>query len=424
MPKPVRKMQKANAAAQAAVLPKIPPELLDQLVKGPMTAEAVEDASRAFKKALIERALGAEMSHHLGYAAGTPKPESAANHRNGRSGKTVLTDDGPLRIEVPRDREGEFEPKLIGKHERRFTGFDDKIIAMYARGMTVREIQGFLAEMYATDVAPDFISAVTDAVLTEITAWQSRPLEPMYPVIFFDALRVKIREDNVVRNKAVYLALGVRPDGTREILGLWIENTEGAKFWMKVFNDLKTRGVADILIAVTDGLKGMSEALAVVYPATTLQTCIVHLIRNSLDYASWRDRRALAAAIKPIYTAASAESAEAELAVFEAGPWGQKFPTVVASWRRAWSNVIPFFAFPPAVRRVIYTTNSIESVNARLRKIIKTRGHFPSDDAASKLIWLALRNITADWRRASHDWKNAMNQFAILYQDRFTRPQA
>ena len=424
MPKPVRKMQKANAAAQAAVLPKIPAELLDQLVSGPMTAEAVEDASRAFKKALIERALGAELSHHLGYAIGAQKPETGTNHRNGTSGKTVLTDDGPLRIEVPRDREGEFEPKLIGKHERRFTGFDDKIIALYARGMTVREIQGFLAAMYATDVAPDFISTVTDAVLAEITVWQSRPLEPMYPVIFFDALRVKIREDNVVRNKAVYLALGVCPDGTRDILGLWIENTEGAKFWMKVFNDLKTRGVDDILIAVTDGLKGMAEALAAVYPATTLQTCIVHLIRNSLDYASWRDRRLLAAAIKPIYTATSAERAEAELTAFEDGPWGQKFPTVAASWRRAWSNVIPFFAFPPAVRRVIYTTNAIESVNARLRKIIKTRGHFPSDDAASKLIWLALRNITAEWSRASHDWKTAMNQFAILYQDRFTRPQA
>ena len=424
MPKPVRKMQKANAAAQAAVLPKIPPELLDQLVKGPMTAGAVEDASRAFKKALIERALGAELSHHLGYAIGAQKPETGTNHRNGSSGKTVLTDDGPLRIEVPRDRQGEFEPRLIGKHERRFTGFDDKIIALYARGMTVREIQGFLAEMYATDVAPDFISTVTDAVLAEITVWQSRPLEPMYPVIFFDALRVKIREDNVVRNKAVYLALGVCPDGTRDILGLWIENTEGAKFWMKVFNDLKTRGVDDILIAVTDGLKGMAEALAAVYPATTLQTCIVHLIRNSLDYASWRDRRLLAAAIKPIYTATSAERAEAELTAFEDGPWGQKFPTVAASWRRAWSNVIPLFAFPPAVRRVIYTTNAIESVNARLRKIIKTRGHFPSDDAASKLIWLALRNITAEWSRASHDWKTAMNQFAILYQDRFTRPQA
>jgi transposase-like protein len=424
MPKPVRKMQKANAAAQAAVLPTIPPELLDQLVKGPMTVEAVEEASRAFKKALIERALGAEMSHHLGYPAGADKPEAATNHRNGKSGKTVLTDDGPLRIEVPRDREGEFEPRLIGKHERRFTGFDDKIIAMYARGMTVREIQGFLSEMYATDVTPDFISGVTDAVAAEVLAWQSRPLEPMYPVIFFDALRVKIREDNVVRNKAIYLALGVRRDGTREILGLWIDNTEGAKFWMKVFNDLKTRGTHDVLIAVTDGLKGMAEALATVYPATTLQTCIVHLIRNSLDYASWKQRRALAAAIKPIYTAVSAEAAEAELTAFEVGPWGQQFPTVASAWRRAWSNVIPFFAFPPAVRRVIYTTNAIESVNARLRKIIKTRGHFPSDDAASKLIWLALRNITADWGRAAHDWKTAMNQFAILYQDRFTQPQA
>lgn len=424
MPKPVRKMHKTNAAAQAAVLPTIPPELLDQLVKGPMTAEAVEDASRAFKKALIERALGGEMSHHLGYAAGAEKPEAATNHRNGTSGKTVLTDAGPLRIEVPRDREGEFEPRLIGKHERRFTGFDDKIIALYARGMTVREIQGFLSEMYGTEVTPEFISSVTDAVHSEVIAWQSRPLESMYPVIFFDALRAKIREDNVVRNKAIYLALGVRPDGTRDILGLWIESTEGAKFWMKVFNDLKTRGVHDILIAVTDGLKGMAEALAVVYPATTLQTCIVHLIRNSLDYASWKERKALAAAIKPIYTAVNAEAAEAELASFEAGPWGQKFPTVAASWRRAWSNVIPFFAFPPAIRRVIYTTNAIESVNARLRKIIKTRGHFPSDDAASKLIWLALRNITADWGRAAPNWKTAMNQFAILYQDRFTRPQA
>jgi len=403
MPKPVRKMQKANAAAQAAVLPTIPPELLDQLVKGPMTAEAVEDASRAFKKALIERALGAEMSHHLGYAAGTDKPQAATNHRNGKSGKTVLTDDGPLRIEVPRDREGEFEPKLIAKHERRFTGFDDKIIAMYARGMTVREIQAFLSQMYATDVTPDFISGVTDAVLAEVTAWQSRPLEAMYPVIFFDALRAKIREDNVVRNKAIYLALGVRRGGTRDILGLWIDNTEGAKFWMKVFNDLRTRGTHDILIAVTDGLKGMAEALAAVYPATTLQTCIVHLIRNSLDYASWKDRKPLAKVIKPIYTAVSAEAAEAELASFEASAWGQKFPTVAASWRRAWSNVIPFFAFPPAVRRVIYTTNAIESVNSQLRKIIKTRGHFPSDDAASKLIWLALRNITADWGRAAPD---------------------
>lgn len=278
-----------------------------------------------------------------------------------------------------------------------------------------------LRETYGTDVSAEFISSVTEAVMAEVTAWQARPLEPMYPVVFFDALRVKIKEDAVVRNKAIYLALGVLPDGTRDILGLWIEGTEGAKFWMKVFNDLKTRGVGDILIAVTDGLKGMPEALGAVFPATTLQTCIVHLIRNSLDFASWKDRKVLAAAIRPIYTAANAEAAEAELDAFEAGPWGQKFPTVVASWRRAWSHVIPFFAFPPQIRRVIYTTNAIESVNARLRKIIKSRGHFPSDDAASKLIWLALRNITEDWGRAANNWKSAMNQFAILYEDRFTK---
>lgn len=402
-------------------LPAIPKELIDQFVSGPMTAEAVNAASMAFKKALIERALGAELTHHLGYPPGTDKPEGADNHRNGVSGKTVLTDEGPLRIEVPRDRQGSFEPLLIPKHERRFTGFDDKIVAMYARGMTIREIQGFLLEQYGTEVSPEFISTVTDAVMAEVTAWQARPLEPMYPVVFFDALRVKIREDAVVRNKAIYLALGVLPDGTRDILGLWIESTEGAKFWMKVFNDLRTRGVADILIAVTDGLKGMGEALGAVFPATTLQTCIVHLIRSSLDYASWKDRKALAAALKPIYTAPSAEAAEAELDAFEQGPWGKKFPTVVAAWRRAWDKVIPFFTFPPPIRRVIYTTNAIESLNARLRKIIKTRGHFPSDDAATKLLWLALRNITADGGRAAKDWKEAMNQFAILYEDRFTR---
>ena len=410
---------KTSKTKPAAALPSIPKELIDQMVSGPMDAEAVNAASMAFKKALIERILSAELSHHLGYLPGADKPSEASNHRNGASGKTVLTEEGPLRIDVPRDRQGSFEPLLIPKHERRFTGFDDKIVAMYARGMTVREIQGFLAEQYGTEVSPDFISSVTDAVMTEVTVWQSRPLEVMYPVVFFDALRVKIREEGVVRNKAIYLALGVLPDGTRDILGLWIENTEGAKFWMKVFNDLKTRGVADILIAVTDGLKGMPEALAAVFPATTLQTCIVHLIRNSLDYASWKDRKALAAAIKPIYTATSAEAAMAELEAFSQGPWGEKFPTVAAAWRRAWDRVIPFFAFPPAIRRVIYTTNAIESINARLRKIIKTRGHFPSDDAASKLIWLALRNITADWGRAAKDWKDAMNQFAILYAERF-----
>ena len=416
------KLKNAAIAARSAALPKIPAQLLDQLVQGPMTAESILDVTTALKKALIERALGGELSHHLGYPPGGDKPAEAGNHRNGSTGKTVLTEGGPLRIEVPRDRQGSFEPLLIPKHERRFTGFDDKIVAMYARGMTVREIQAFLAEQYATEVSPEFISSVTDAVMGEVTAWQARPLEAMYPVVFFDALRVKIREEAVVRNKAIYLALGVLPDGSRDILGLWIENTEGAKFWMKVFNDLKTRGVADILIAVTDGLKGIPEALGAVFPATTLQTCIVHLIRNSLDYASWKERKALAAALKPVYTAVNADSAAQALDEFEAGPWGQRFPNIVATWRRTWDRVIPFFAFPPAVRKLIYTTNAIESLHSQLRKIIKTRGHFPNDDAATKLIWLALRNITANHGRSVREWREAMNQFAILYEERFTEP--
>jgi putative transposase len=403
----------------------VPAEILDQFVgQGPISHEELEAAVRRFKKAIIERALGGELTHHLGYPPGGTKPQEATNHRNGTSGKTILTDDGSLAIDVPRDREGTFEPRFIPKHERRFTGFDDKILALYARGMTVREIQGFLAEMYAVEVSPDLISTVTDAVVAEVTAWQSRPLEPMYPVVFFDALRVKIRDEAVVRSKAVYLALAVLPDGTRDILGIWIEQTEGAKFWMKVFTDLKTRGCADILIAVTDGLKGMSEALMAVFPATTLQTCIVHLIRNSLDFANWKERKPLALALRAIYTAPNAEAAGAALDAFERGPWGVKFPTVVASWRRAWAHVIPFFAFPPEVRRVIYTTNALESVHAQLRKIIKTRGHFPNDEAATKLMWLALRNITAKWERSAPSWRTAMRQFAILYEDRFTAPQA
>lgn len=415
------KSKAAAMAAKMAALPQMPKELINQFITGPMSAESIEATSVAFKKALIEQALAGELTHHLGYEPGADKPEEVSNQRNGTSAKTVLTKDGALRIEIPRDRHGSFEPVLIPKHERRFTGFDDKIVAMYARGMTVRDIQGFLRESYGVEVSAEFISCVTDAVMAEVTNWQTRPLEAMYPVVFFDALRVKISEDALVQNKAIYLALGILADGTRDILGLWIENTEGAKFWMKVFNDLKTRGVKDILIAVTDGLKGMPEALSVVFPATTLQTCIVHLIRNSLAYASWKERKELAKALRPIYAAVNAESAQAALDAFEAGVWGKKFPTVVAAWRSAWSHVIPFFAFPPDIRRVLYTTNAIESVNSRIRKIIKTRGHFPNDDAASKLIWLALKNITANWSSASRDWKAAMNQFAILYGDRFTK---
>lgn len=313
---------KAEADGKAA-LPRLSAQMLEELIPEPITQEQCEEIFHELKKAIIERALNAEMTHHLGYAAGQAKPEGVGNHRNGKSAKSVITDTGTVRIEVPRERDGTFEPQLIGKHQRRLTGFDDKILAMYARGMTVREIQGFLQEMYGLEVSPELISNVTDEVMSEITAWQSRALETMYPVVFFDALRVKIRADGVVRNKAVYLALGILADGTRDILGIWIENTEGAKFWMKVFNDLKTRGCNDILIAVTDGLNGMSEALGAVYPQTTLQTCIVHLIRNSLDYASWKDRKSLAEAIKAIYTAVSAQAAQAELDAFEQGPWGQ-----------------------------------------------------------------------------------------------------
>ncbi len=414
-------MQEFKGARVQGPLTPVPSEILDQFVRqGPISAEALDTAVRRFKKAIIERALGGELTHHLGYPPGGTKPEDTTNHRNGTGGKTVLTDDGPLALEVPRDREGTFEPRLIGKHERRFTGFDDKVLALYARGMTVREIQSFLADMYGVEVSPDLISTVTDGIVAEVTAWQTRPLEPMYLVVFFDALRVKIRDEATVVSKAVYLALAVLPDGTRDILGLWIEQTEGAKFWMKVFSDLKTRGCQDILIAVTDGLKGMSDALAAVFPATTLQTCIVHLLRNSLDFANWKERKPMATALRPIYSAPSAEAASAALDDFERGPWGRKFPTVVASWRRAWTHVIPFFAFPPEVRRLIYTTNSLESVHAPLRKIIKTRGHFPNDDAATKLIWLALRNITAKWERTAYYWRPAMNQFAILDADRFS----
>ena len=414
-------MRRKRKGQPDAPLAPVPSEILDQFVRqGPISPEELDAAVRRFKKAIIERALGGELTHHLGYPPGGSKPDDTTNHRNGTGSKTVLTEDGPLAIEVPRDREGTFEPQLIPKHERRFTGFDDKILALYARGMTVREIQGFLAEMYEVEVSPDLISTVTDSVVAEVTAWQSRPLEAVYPVVFFDALRVKIRDEAVVRSKAIYLALAILPDGTRDILGIWIEQTEGAKFWMKVFADLKARGCQDILIAVTDGLKGMSEALAAVFPATTLQTCIVHLIRHSLDFGNWKERKPLATALRPIYTAPSAEAAAAALDDFERSPWGVKFPTVVASWRRAWPQVIPFFAFPPDVRRLIYTTNSLESVHARLRKIIKTRGHFPNDEAAVKLLWLALRNITAKWERTAYYWRPAMNQFAILYEGRFT----
>ena len=406
------------------VLTPVSDAFLNQFPPGGMhTPPDVEPSTRRFKKALLERALGAELGHHLAQEGDAAGADAPANHRNGSSAKTVLTDDGALPLAIPRDRHGTFAPVLIPKHQRRFTGFDDKILALYARGLTVRDIRAFLHEMYAVDVSPDLISTVTDAVQEEVLAWQTRPLEPMYPVVFFDALRVKMRDEGVVQSKAVYLALAILPDGTRDILGLWVEQTEGAKFWMKVFADLQARGCHDILIAVTDGLTGMGDALEAVYPRTTWQTCVVHLLRRSLAYANWKERKAFAVALRPIYTAPSAAAAEAALTAVAAGPWGCKFPTVMTAWRRAWPQVIPFFAFPPDIRRTLYTTNALENVNRQIRKATKTRGHFPNDEAAIKLIWLAIRNLTARWARGEHHWKDAMNQFAILYGDRFERPQ-
>ncbi|MGH6951477.1 MAG: IS256 family transposase [Vitreimonas sp.] len=397
--------------------PVIPDSLLDQLLQG----EAAKDAFGrdglldTLKKALAERALNAELDHHL--AAG--EPDERANSRNGFGTKTVLTDTGKIEIEIPRDRLASFDPKLIGKYQRRFPGFDDKVISMYARGMSTREIQGHLQELYGLDVSPDLVSTVTDAVLEEIAEWQNRPLEALYALVFFDAIRVKVRDEGAVKNKAVYVALGVRPDGRKEVLGLWIEQTEGAKFWLRVMNELKTRGVEDILIAIVDGLKGFPDAITAVFPQTQVQTCIVHLIRNSLDFVSWKDRKAVAIALKQIYKAKDAKTAAEALDAFADSAWGLKYPTIAQSWRRHWSEVIPFFAFPAEVRKLIYTTNAIESLNAKLRRAVRARGHFPHDDAAMKLLYLVLNLAEKDWRMPPREWTMAKAQLAILFNDRF-----
>ena len=366
---------------------------------------------------MLERALGAELTDHLGYEKGDPAGRGSGNSRNGTSSKTILTEDGEIAIAIPRDRVGSFEPQLIAKGQTRFDGFDDKILSLYARGMTVREIQGHLAELYGTDVSPDLISRVTDGVLDEVRDWQNRPLDPVYPVVFFDALRVKIRDEGLVKNKAVYVALAINPNGEKEVLGLWIEQSEGAKFWLKVVNELKARGVNDILIAVVDGLKGFPEAITSVFPQTTVQTCIVHLIRNSLAFVSWKDRKALMPPLKEIYRAENADMALVRLEEFEA-EWGKRYPAIGATWRRAWQHVVPFFAFAPAIRKMIYTTNAVEALHRSLRKIIKTRGSFPNDEAALKLLYLAIKNAGMRWRRGI-EWTAAMGQFAIQFGDRF-----
>ena len=398
----------------------ITPELLDQLLANYEKPEDLTGENGLFKqlkKALIERALGAELTEHLGYEKGDPAGRGSGNSRNGTSSKSILTEDGEIEITVPRDRVGSFEPQLIAKGQTRFDGFDDKILSLYARGMTVREIQGHLAELYGAEVSPDLISRVTDAVLEEVREWQSRPLDAVYPIVFFDALRVKIRDEGLVKNKAVYVALAYNGDGEKDVLGLWIEQTEGAKFWLWVINELKARGVNDILIAVVDGLKGFPEAITSVYPQTLVQTCIVHLIRNSLAFVSWKDRKAILPSIKAIYRAESADAALLRLAEFEA-EWGKRYPAIGQIWRNAWEHVVPFFAFAPGIRKMIYTTNAVEALHRSLRKIIKTRGSFPTDEAALKLLYLAIRNAGVHWRRPV-EWTAAMGQFAIHFGARF-----
>lgn len=399
-----------------------PDELIDQLLAQVQNKDAESVLGESglagqLKKQLAERMLAGELAHHLHTEAALGK---VGNHRNGSSPKTVLIPNGEMALDIPRDRLSTFEPQLVAKYQRRLPGFDDHVISMYARGMSVREIQGHLLELYGLEVSPDLISTITDEVLAEVEQWQKRPLEAMYPIVYFDAMRLKIRDEGTVKNKAVYLALGIRADGRKEVLGLWIEQTEGAKFWLKVFNELKNRGLEDVLIAVVDGLRGFPEAIEAVYPQAQVQTCIVHLIRNSLSLASWQDRKELAAALKPVYQAATEEAAAGALQEFAQSGWGKKFPTVTAMWQRQWTQVIPFFAYPPAVRKIIYTTNAIESMHMQLRKIVKNRGHFPTDEAASKLLYLALRNIEKNWKMPPVTWKQAANQFAILFGERFT----
>ncbi|QUT05578.1 IS256 family transposase [Sphingobium phenoxybenzoativorans] len=400
--------------------PVIPADLLDQLLAGGDATAALQQGGLldSLKKALAERALNAEMDHHLGHG------DQAGNNRNGYGRKTVVTDTGKIEIEVPRDRQGSFDPQLIAKYQRRFPGFDDKIVSMYARGMSTREITGHLRELYGIDVSPDLISTVTDAVLEEVAAWQARPLDPAYPLVFFDAIRVKIRDEGMVRNKAIHIALGVLADGTKVVLGLWIEQNEGAKFWLRVMNELKNRGVEDIMLAVVDGLKGFPDAITAVFPEAVVQTCIVHLLRNSMDFVSWKDRKPLATALKGIYRAVDAKAAEEALTAFEDSEWGRRYPAIGQSWRRAWSEVIPFFAFPDEVRRIVYTTNAIEALNAQLRRAVRARGHFPNDEAATKLLYLILNRSEKEWKMPPREWSMAKAQFAVLFGERFIKAMA
>jgi len=371
---------------------------------------------------LIERAMEVEMTAHLGHERHGTVTHPSGNTRNGRSQKRLKGEFGEIPIAVPRDRQGTFEPQLVPKHQTHWQGFDDKILSLYARGLSVRDIQAHLKEMYGIDVSPSLISSVTDAVMEEVKLWQSRPLEPLYPIVYLDCIYVKVR-DGSVRSKAVYLAIGVNMAGEKEVLGLWLAQTEGAKFWLQVVNELRNRGVRDILIACVDGLKGFPEAIEAVFPQTTVQLCIVHMVRHSLNYVSWKRRKEVAADLKRIYQSATAEEAESRLCEFEE-KWDREYPPISQSWRRNWSRLIPFFDFPPEIRKVIYTTNAIESVNMSLRKLTKIRGGFPKDDALIKLFYLGLSNISQKWTMPIKDWKPALNQFTILFGERIHNGEA
>lgn len=395
-------------------------ELIDKLLKDYKEPEDLIGENGLLKeltKRLLERAMAAEMTRHLGYEKHDAAGNNSGNSRNGTSAKSIKGNFGTLPIEVPRDRNGTFEPRIIGKHQKRFTGFDDKIISLYARGLSTREIREHLEEIYQVEISPGLISAVTDEVIDEVRAWQNRQLDACYPIVYMDAIQFKVRDGGHVRNKAVYLAIGVNTDGLKEVLGMWIAETEGAKFWLSVVTELRNRGLSDIFIACVDGLKGFPEAIETVYPKTEVQLCIVHMVRNSLKFVGWKEKKKVAADLRLIYTSATEDEAERRLAEFEA-KWDVRYPSISRSWRANWTRVIPLFAFPPEIRRVIYTTNAIESLNMTLRKVTKTRGSFPNDEALMKLLYLALRNIAKKWTMPVQNWKAALNRFAIIYEDR------
>jgi putative transposase len=395
-------------------------ELLDELLKEyqePADLLGEEGLLQELTKALVQRALDGELTHHLGYEKYSPEGKNTGNSRNGRSPKKIKGKRGEMEIEVPRDRNGEFEPQLVRKGQTRFDGFDDKIISMYARGMTTREIRGHLKEIYGVEVSPDLVSTVTDGVLDEVRAWQNRPLDEVYPIVYLDALQIKVRDDGRISNRAFYLAIGVNMSGLKEVLGIWTAQTEGAKFWLSVITEIKSRGVKDVYIACVDGLKGFPEAIEAVFPQTHIQLCIVHLVRHSVKYVSYKDRKALTADLKTVYQAPTAKEAEKNLEEF-AAKWDRRYPMISKSWRTNWERVVPMFGFPEDIRRAIYTTNAIESLNMSLRKIIKNRASFPSEDAAVKLLYLALRNASQKWTMPIRNWGSAVNQFAIIFEGR------